>query len=115
MDAVLDELKILLCWQMIAGALFVQVVMQTLARVTNVIAPKAREVAWFRVFVASQNIVWGLIIAFSTNFLPGKTFFERAVLGIVAGSVSHLVYKYFLKRFELTNTKPHKVESDAAP
>lgn len=97
---------------MIAAALCVQGIMQTLARITNVIAPTARDVAWFRVFVACQNVVWGLILAFSTNFLPGKTFFERAVLGIVAGSVSHLVYKFFLKKFELTNTKPHKVEGD---
>lgn len=110
----MDALKILVCWQMIAAALCVQAIMQTLARITNVIAPKARDVAWFRVFVACQNIVWGLILAFSTNFLPGKTFFERAVLGIVAGSVSHLVYKFFLKKFELTNTKPHKAEGDGA-
>lgn len=115
METALDALKILVCWQMIAGALFVQVIMQTLARVTNLLAPKAREVTWFRIFVASQNIVWGLIIAFSSNFLPGKTFFERAVLGVVAGSVSHLVYKFFLNKFAITNTKPApKGESDGA-
>lgn len=113
MEATLDALKILVCWQMIAGALCVQAIMQMLARMTNAVVPNWRQYGWFRAFVASQNLMWGVALAFVPDFLPGKAFFERAVLGVVAGFASHAVYKFFLKRFDLTSAKPKAQPSEA--
>lgn len=86
-------------------AVSTQAIMQMFGRVTLVVRPHWYKHEWFKAFVASQNCVWGIILAFVVD-LPRLPVGERVLVGMVAGFLSLGVYEMVLKRFEATSTTP---------
>lgn len=94
------NLEPFLSWQFAAAAIAVQAVMQTLKKVTKIVRPSLFDSRWFRGFVATQNVVWGVAMAAPASFLMGDTFGQRAIVGACAGFLSHTLYEVFLKRIK---------------
>ena len=95
-----------LTWQMLAAYVIIQGAMQTLKRATNAAFPALNGSRAFKLFVTVQNYAWALLIAIPSGFLVGETYGKRAIMGLVAGTLSHVVYRLVMKRFEVLRANP---------
>jgi hypothetical protein len=112
-EAIDTALSVFFTWQMLAAAFAIQFTMQALKRITNAATPRLQLSRVFKAFVASQNYFYGFVLAAPVGFLPGRTFFERAIMGIVAGGLSHLLYAFVLKKFPSLKGKSQPGDSNA--
>lgn len=88
-----------------------QAIMQTLGRATAALKPSWYGHELFRAFVASQNLLWGAVVAL---LLEGEmTWRHRMLLGLIGGAFSAVIYEVVLKRFEITAVKPKEQETHA--
>ncbi len=103
-----------LTWQFAVSCVFVVAVMRALKKFTRAAIPGFYVKGWFKGFMTSQNIFWGLVIATIPDFLPGR-FGARALLGICAGFMSHFVYELFLKRLGFGKADDPETDDLPAP
>jgi hypothetical protein len=111
-EAIDTAISVFFTWQMLAAYVLIQGAMQALKRATIAAGPGFIKARWYKVFIAVQNYWWGLVVALPHGFLIGETYGKRAIMGLVAGTLSHVVYRLVLKRFEVTNPKKKTEEAE---
>lgn len=92
MDHALTIPAILAAWQFWATGLLIYGIVSKLVTATNQIAPNFLKHPLSAAFLTMQPFAWGLIFAVPDGFLPGHRYLERGVLGLAAGTLSHVIY-----------------------
>lgn len=96
----------------IAGAI-IQGAQQTAGFVAGQLTPKALASPAGKSAMALQNYVFGVAMAAIPDWLPGEQFGERAMWGLGAGALSHVLHATIIKRLEGA-VKAVKDQSDAS-
>jgi hypothetical protein len=77
---------------------FINAVVELAKRLVAAASPKTADKAGFRTLLTLLNPIAGLVCAIDDDFLFGKSFSQRALVGVGAGLVSLFVYNAVLKR-----------------
>ena len=95
----MDTLDAFLTWQFLAACIFVDGIVKVVKRATRYARPSAVQSGWFKALLTFLNPALGAVAALPPGFLRGDTIGQRLIVGIGAGTLSHLVYHFVLKRF----------------
>jgi len=94
----MDSISEVLTWQFWVAAICVSALMTAVKKTIKATAPQLRCGSWYKAAMTWQNLVWGAIVALPPGFLKGDTIGQRMIVGVAAGTVSHVVYHGLLKR-----------------
>jgi LytS/YehU family sensor histidine kinase len=98
MENMMEGLVVLLSWKILATSIAIYAIISLVKRLMPILNDRLIENKLFKIILTSLNLILGLLIAIHPTFLPGSTFFERMIAGIVAGFLSSYFYQ-FVKRF----------------
>lgn len=107
--------SILAAWQFWATGVLIYAIVSKLVKATNILKPGLLCHPLASAFVTMQPFAWGLLFAIVPDFLPGHRYFERAVLGLAAGTLSHVIYAGVEKTIRGFIASKGKAEGDGAP
>lgn len=96
-------LSMFITWQFAAVCIAINALMTVFKRMGRSYAPLGTLQAkgWFKAFVMTPgNLVLGLGFGLIPGFLQAKDMSGNLVLGLVAGTISQLIYTVFKKRIE---------------
>jgi len=97
-----------------AVALSISVLMTTLVKSIRKASPTYLAAhPWFGFIMTWTNVLLGVCSAIPAGVVPGTSFVNRLPFGLVAGGLSHYVYRLVLKRFSFFGGKPEAVAAPA--
>jgi len=73
-------------------------IMWTLKKAAKQAAPALYIKGWFQAIMTLLNLGFGCVVAIPKDFLVGKTYGQRVLLGLCAGLLSHTFYSAVIKR-----------------
>lgn len=94
----MDPIDAFWSWEFGVATMFVACVIQGIKMIFAAASPASLGKPWFRVFCILMNPAWGLTTALPAGHLKGESFGQRAMVGVVAGFVSGLLYDLIMKR-----------------
>jgi hypothetical protein len=92
----MDNFNILFSWQLLAASVAIYAIITAIKKIGKLYILTTNKL--YQLILTLSNIILGFIVAIPPGFLPGDNYFERLVLGIVAGFLSNYTYQ-FVKRF----------------
>ena len=88
-------------WQFCVACLVIMVVMLFTKKMIAQAKPALYSKGFIQSSLTGMNLLLGLALAIPKGFLFGSNFFQRCLVGIVAGGTNHILYHLLLKRLGL--------------
>jgi hypothetical protein len=99
-------------WQFVAAFVVIFIVLTFAKRFIAQVAPKVAKANWFSATLTLANLGLGALLAIPKGFLFGGTYFERLLIGLIAGGLNHMLFHLIIKRVAVIMGKSEKEIED---